>query len=246
MTYYLAHRGGECAFFGVPFPAVGVRVEFDRDKLFAARERLSGAPAGPKADEDDGLVVHEEPMAVLALPDRLWRVDDLDGEIRIHPSNRWIRCTSLTVREELPNWLVMGPHGDLVAQVIDQARDLTDEQARAIAAMDPDEEIRLTRTVWDRWLHNPESPVGCGSPVGAGLLEVHQAVTAAARRTGPHLFGWDQEDEAEVITDMAWRQADAAATAAALAYGAPHILDDQENRRLALRWTAVIGTATSA
>ncbi|MBF6334259.1 hypothetical protein [Nocardia transvalensis] len=246
MTYYLAHKGGEREFFGVPFPAVGVRVGFDRDKLFAARERLSGAPVDRQADGDEGLVVHEDPMVVSALPDRLWRVDDLEGELRLRPGNRWVRCTSLTVREELPNWLVMGPNGDLVAQVIDQVRDLTDEQARAIAAMAPDEEKWLTRTLWDRWLSNPDSPVGCGSPVGSGLSEVHRAVTAAARRTGPHLFGWDPEDEAEVITDMAWQQAGAAADAAALAYGAPHILDNQENHRLALRWITVIGTAPPA
>lgn len=239
MSYYLAHRGEEREFFGMPFPTVGAQVRFDIDRLFAARKRLSGKPVDRTVVGDEGLVVDENPMAVLSLPDRLWRVDDLEDEIRILPRNRWIRCKSLTVREELPNWLVMGPHGDLVAQVIDQARDLTDKQARAIATMDPADEARLSRALWDRWLPNRKSH----SPVGYGLAEVHGAVIEAARRTDPHLFGWDPDDEVEIIADAAWQQAGNAANAAALALGAPQVLDPPENQRLALRWTSIIGAA---
>jgi hypothetical protein len=239
-VYYLAHHGEEREFLGVPFPAVGARVRFDIARLFAARERLSGAPVDRTVVGDEGLVVYEDPMAVLTLPDRLWRVGDIDGEVRVVPRRYgWMRCKSLTVREELPNWLVMGPHGDLVAQVIDQARDLTDEQTRTIAAMDAADEASLYRALWDRWLLNHES----GSPVGCGLSAVHDAVGEAARRTGPHLFCWDVEDEVEVINDTAWQQAGHAALAAAIARGAPQILSNQENHRLALRWTTVIGAA---
>lgn len=239
MVYYLAHEGAEEEFLGVPYPAVGVRVVFDIERLFAARERLLDAPVDRRATGEDGLVVHEDPMAVLTLPDRLWRVDDLKGEVRIAlaPGSRWLRCQSLTVVEELPAWLVMGPQGDLVAQVIDRARSLTDEQARAIAAMDPADEQRLVRAVWDRWLLNNRS----GSPVGCGLITLNDAVTQAARLTSPDLFGWDDEDGVEVLTDLAWQQAGAAAGAAALAVGAPGFVDGEENRTLALRWASVVG-----
>lgn len=236
MFYYLAQKGSEENFYGVPLPAVGIRVVFDIERLFAARERGLGRPVDRKVAGDEGLVVHEDPMAVLTLPDRLWRVDDLSGAIRLHPANPWLRCQSLTVVEEVPAWLVMGPHGDLLAQVIDQARALTDEQAHAMAAMDSAEEQRLVRAVWDRWLRQHRS----GSPVGCGLYAVHRAVTETARRTGAHLFGWDDEDEVEVLTDESWRQASAAANAAALALGAPEILGAEENRKMALRWTSQV------
>ncbi|MGA2825474.1 MAG: hypothetical protein ABSF03_05090 [Streptosporangiaceae bacterium] len=239
MDYYLAEKGAGEEFFGVPFPTVGVRVRFDAGKLFAARERRLGHPIELVLTGDEGLVVHEDPMEVLQLPDRLWRVDDLTGEVRLAPANRWLRCQSLRVREELSAWLVMGPHGDLVAQVIDQACRLTSGQVRAIAALNPADEQRLHRAVWERWLAHGRP----GSPVGCGLSALHDAVTRAARRTSPDLFGWDEQDEVEVVTDPAWLQADHAAGAAALAQGAPDLLSTEDNQRLMRRWTAVFGAS---
>jgi hypothetical protein len=122
--------------------------------------------------------------------------------IRLRPENPRLRCASLTVLEEVPSWLVMGPHGELVAQVIVQARELTDEQARAIAAMDSVDE-RLVRAMWDRWLPGHRS----GSSVGCGLSALHAAVTEAAHRTGSHLFGWDEMGGVEVLADDSWQQA---------------------------------------
>jgi hypothetical protein len=176
-------------------------------------------------------------MEVLQLPDRLWRVDGLTGEVRLAHASRWLRCQSLRVREELPAWRVMGPHGDLVARVIDQACHLTDDQVRAIAALDPVDEQRLYRAVRERWRVHRRS----GSPVGCGLLAVHDAVTQAARRTSPDLFGWDEQDEVEVVTDHAWLRAGHAAGAAALAQGAPDLLSAEGNRRLIRRWKAAFG-----
>ena len=238
MTYYLPEPGGEDEFYGVPSPAVGARVVFDIDRLFAARERLSGSPVDRTVVGDEGLVVYEDPLEVLRPPDRLWRVGELEGEIRLAPTNRWIRCAALTVREELPRWLVMGPHGHAVERVMDQAGGLTAEGVRALAAMDPAEEESLVDAVWQRYLRTHQS----GSPVGCGLLAVNDRVEEAARRAGdPRLFGWDEEDEVEVLTDPAWQQARRAACAAALALGAPDLLSAEENQRLARRWTAVFG-----
>lgn len=108
MRYYLAHRGTGVDFFGVPLPTAGARVVFDIERLFAARDRDAGRPVKREIVGDEGLVVYEDPLAVLVLPDRLWRVSDIERPIRLHPSNRWFRCRALTVREELLTWLVMG------------------------------------------------------------------------------------------------------------------------------------------
>jgi hypothetical protein len=240
MTYYLAHKGAEEEFLGLPYPAAGVRVVFDIDRLFAARDRRMGSRVDREVSGDEGLLVYEDPLAMLKLPDRLWRVDSLEGEARLHPRNPWLRCTSLTVREELPNWLVMGPHGASVAQVINQARGLTEGHARAIARLDAAEEERLAGVVWDP----RRDPAAYGypvPPVGCGLGEVRDAVEEAARRTGLVLFGWDEGDGVEFLADPAWQQAVRAAEAAALAVGAPGVLAFWENQRLALRWTSVVG-----
>jgi hypothetical protein len=237
VTYYLAERD-EDDFLGVPLPAVGVRVTFDVEKLFAARERLPYAiPVDRTLTGDEGLLVHEDPMAVLQLPLRLWRVDELDGVVRPAPAGRWLRCRSLTVQEQLPRWLVMGPYGAAVERVIDQACGLTDELVHALAALDPADEQELTSVVWQRFLAVRRS----GSPVGCGLSTVHGCVAEAARRTDPHLFGWDEADGVEVLTDPAWQEASRAANAAALGLGARDLVSPQESERLARRWTSVFG-----
>ncbi|MER5599704.1 hypothetical protein [Streptomyces sp. NPDC002265] len=67
-------------------------------------------------------------------------------------------------------------------------------------------------------------------------------ITEVARRVGPQLFGPDDEEEVEVLTDPAWLRAFGAAYAAALALGAPELLTPQENAVLARRWTTVFGS----
>lgn len=241
MAYYLAQSGGDEEFFGSPMPAEGVRVVFDPDRLLAARERkYPDLPSMSRSDADDeGLVVYQDPMAVVKLPDRLWRVEELAGGRRLAASNRWVRCKSLTVREELPRWLVMGPHGFAVERVMDQARGLTEESVHAVAAMDPADEEYLVGEVWQRFLQMHPS----GSPIGCGLIAVSGCIDEAARRVDPGLFGLDEDDGVEVLMDPTWQQAGHAACAAALALGAPDLLGEAENQRLASRWTTVFGAA---
>ncbi|WP_425387919.1 type IV secretory system conjugative DNA transfer family protein [Amycolatopsis nigrescens] len=54
----------------MPLPAVGIRVVFDIDRLFASRDRLAGRPVERKVVGDEGLVVYEDPMDA-SMPDRL-------------------------------------------------------------------------------------------------------------------------------------------------------------------------------
>jgi hypothetical protein len=49
--------------------------------------------------------------------------------------------------------------------VIDQARALTAEQVRDLAAMDDADERRLYQGAWDSWLGDGEHRSGLGSPL---------------------------------------------------------------------------------
>lgn len=180
---------------------------------------------------------------MFALPDRLWRVDDLDGVIRdsYSPGSPWLWSTTLTVREELPNWRVMGPHGDTVMQVIGQVRALTDEQAQAIGTMDAAEETRIVGACADRLR---QATRAFGFPIiGCGWIEAHNAASKAAQRASTRPFARTDPDDpgTEDLADPAWVQARAAGRAAVLAFGAPEFFDQHERETLARRWTSVVG-----
>jgi hypothetical protein len=229
---------GAGGYFGTPDLAPGVRVQFDPDKLFAARERSTGRSADRHVAGDEGLVVHEIAAGVLVWPSSLWRVDELERPVRLRPGNRWVRCLAFTVLEQVPAWLVAGPHGDAVEWVITQARELTSSQVGSLAALSEDGEEQLTGRLWDRWLRDHRG----GSPVACGLSTLYQAVEEAARRVGPELFGWDERDEVEVLRDPGWLRAHRAAYGAALALGAPELLPAEKNAVLARRWMSVFGS----
>ncbi|MFB7241390.1 hypothetical protein ACFCYX_02840 [Streptomyces populi] len=234
MSFFALHDAER--FHGEPEPAPGARVSFVPDRLSAARERRTGRPADRQPDGDEGLLVNEIVTDVLRWPSSLWRVTDLEP-VRPVLSRRWVRCRAFTVMERVPTWLVAGPHGEAVEWVITRTRTLTGAQADALAALSDEGEEPLTRTLWARWMrqHHTNSPVGCG------LTTLNEVVTEAARRVGPHLFGPDEEDGAEVLDDPAWLRAFRAAYAAALALGAPEWLTPRENAVLARRWTTVFG-----
>uniref|UniRef100_A0AAU3HPA3 Uncharacterized protein n=1 Tax=Streptomyces sp. NBC_01393 TaxID=2903851 RepID=A0AAU3HPA3_9ACTN len=224
-------------FYGEPEPAPGARVSFVPDKLFAARERRTVRPADRQPVGDEGLMVNEIAADVLQWPSSLWRVADLEP-MRPQHGYRWVRCRAFTVMEQVPAWLVAGPHGDAVEWVIARTRTLTGAQADALAALSDEGEESLTRTLWSRWsrTHHTLSPVGCA------LTTLNEVVTEAAHRVGPQLFGPDEEVEVEVLSDPAWLRAFGAASAAALALGAPELLAPRENAVLARRWTTVFGS----
>jgi hypothetical protein len=234
---FFAHDESK-GFYGEPEPAPGARVHFVPEKLFAAREHATGRPKGRRLVGDEGLVVHEVATDVLVWPSSLWRVDDLERPVRLQSGSRWVRCRAFTVVEQVPGWLVAGPHGDAVEWVISQARMLTSAHVDALASLPDEGEDPLKRALWARWSRNHGRS---GSPVGCGLLTLHKAETEAAHRAGPHLFGWDEEDGVERLSDPAWLRASHAASAAAPALGAPELLAPAENAVLTRRWATVFG-----
>ena len=204
-------------------------------------KRNTGRTADRVLTGDEGLLVHEIATDVIVWPSSLWRVDELEKPVRARPGNRWVRCRAFTVVEQVPAWLVAGPHGDAVEWVITRARDLTSDQVGALAALSEDDgEEQLKRSLRDRWVR--DHLYGSRAPVGCGLGTLRRMVDEAARRVGPELFGWDEEDEVEVLRDPGWLRAHSAAHGAALALGAPEFLSAAQNAVLARRWTSVFGS----
>jgi hypothetical protein len=182
-------------------------------------------------------VVHRAATDVLVWPEQLWRVGDLEDPVQVAPAARWVRCQAFTVIAAEPAWLVAGPHGAAVERLIGRARSLAAADVAALATVPVRDEEALARALWERWLAGHHS----GSPLGCGLQTLHHAVRDAARRAGPGLFGWEEDDGVEVLADPAWRRADAAAYCAALAFGAPEILTADQNADLARPWVSVLG-----
>jgi hypothetical protein len=227
---FFAFRDAE-RFYGEPEPEVGARVRFVPDKLLDYRygpERT----ADQKLESDAGLMVQDVATIVLSWPTSLWRVDDLERPMR--GGYRRTRCLAFTVVEQVPTWLVAGPHGDAVEWVISLTRKLTGDQVHALASMPNEGEAPLKQAMWEKWQHT-------GSPVGCGLLTLSQAVDDAARRVGSHLFALD-EDGVESLNDPSWLRAFGAAHSAALGLGAPELFAPHERAVLVRRWSAVFGT----
>lgn len=220
---------------GDPAPAPGVRVRFVLEKLLAVWAK----PNPPKGDE--GLMVYQDPTDLLTWPSRLWLVTDLERPVRATPGGTWLHCQAFTIEREVPAWLVAGPQGYAVQQIVTQARALTSGQVATLAALSDEGEEELTRQLWKRW---SDTYHRSGSPVGHSLFAVYQAMKEAARRTSSTLFEWDEDDGIEVLSDPAWIRAGQAANHAALAYGPRELLTDEQRAVLTRRWMTVFEPPT--
>lgn len=239
MVFYYASGLDAWDHPGSPVPAVGHRVVFAFEKLVAARIRRGSISASNAEEPADGLTVVEDPREVLQWPCRLWRVTDLEGVARPYPDTAWLRCKAFTVEEELPSWMVFGPHGAAVVSVIEQAEQLSTDQVTSLARLDGGKEAQVYAQVWSRHAANRQSGRLLGS---RGLSPVFDAVERAARHHGPsNAFAWDPVDEVEVLADPAWVEASHAALAAGMGLGAPEACSRQERTILLTRWLTVHG-----
>ncbi|MFC3502756.1 hypothetical protein ACFOOK_17485 [Micromonospora krabiensis] len=170
----------------------------------------------------------------------------------------YTRVSAVDVLEELRPGLLFGPHGDAVVDVLEHARLLTEPAARALAAARPPGADDAYDRAWRRWLDAQAGGaayqdddhrgvlaipgVGPGrSPIGSGLVAVWTCVVdSARRRVGPAAFTVQTDDgeEDEVLLDP-WRTAGGALLDAALALGAPDLVDAADAAVLTAAWRAV-------
>ncbi|MBV1850569.1 hypothetical protein [Catellatospora tritici] len=199
------------------------------------------------------LVVYQEPGRVLVnrWPGRLLRVEVVPAQseqeravvaavsARIRPDAGYTHAACVDVVAELSPALPFGPDGEAVVRVVEAAQALDEPTAHRLARARHGDAAHGYRAAWQRWLAGTR-PAGLGSPVGSGLGLLHQVVRDSARSHGGPT-AWVVDGDGEDVVAEPWQSAYAALREAALAYGAPDLLDGATGRALSTAWQAVYG-----
>ncbi|MFJ9853926.1 hypothetical protein [Streptomyces sp. NPDC101150] len=172
------------------------------------------------------------------------------------------RALAVDVLAELSPSVLFGPRGDAVLRVIEAASALDEKRARALEAAGRPAAGEEYGKAWDRWLagqpngapYRNQDHAGTlsipgagpsGSPIGRGFSLIWKMVSAAAReRGGAGSFTLD-EDGDQILADP-WETALGALLDAAMALGAPHLMDRDAGTVLTAAWTTVFGPGKHA
>lgn len=200
------------------------------------------------------VIDHALPSVVVARwPGRLWRVEVTDpAPVQAQAAGAYTRAAAVRVIEELPASILFGPRGAEVVGVIEDARALTIAQAAMLSGGRHADAARAYGQIWKAWMAQgmpiPEAAEdldgtlmagsgGSRSPINAGLAVVHAEVFRRARA----LIGADAHTGGEepVLVEP-WQGASAALRDAALALGAPSIVNAADSAVLTHAWRTVI------
>ncbi|MDH2428429.1 hypothetical protein [Sphaerisporangium sp. TRM90804] len=173
----------------------------------------------------------------------------------LRPDAGYTRAIAVDVLEEISPSVLFGPHGDAVIRVLAAGMALDGRGARGLASARHHAADREYGRAWDRWLAGQPnggpylgrdhastlSIPGAGpfsSPIGDGFSLVWRAVgKSAGLRGGEGAFGVDDEGDRVLLNP--WWTAGAALLDAAMAFGAPRLLDDHTATVLTTAWSAV-------
>ncbi|GAA1364174.1 hypothetical protein [Catellatospora chokoriensis] len=220
--------------------------EHERAAEVGGRVRLP-APRPP------WLVVYESPdrIVVNRWPGRLFSVRALppataaeratlaEVGVRILPGAGYTNAMAVDVVAELSPALPFGRHGAAVTRVLDAARALDEPTAHRLARARHRDAEDACRAAWQRWLAEPR-PSGVGSPIGSGFGLLHRlAKDSAHARGGPG--AWTVDGDGEEDATEPWASAHSALREAALACGAPDLLDSAAGALLSTAWNTVYG-----
>lgn len=205
-----------------------------------------------------------EPI-VTAWPGRLFRVividraTTADGAGGLAPDARYTRAVEVEIAEELSPARLFGEHGARVVQVIELARRLTRDEATRLASAVDEHADAAYSAAWNAWLlaedRGSSVHLGCdhadtlaipargraGAPVYGGfMLIADQLRKRAVMVDGPAAIAVDAEGESCLVRP--WSDATRALLHAAMALGAPALVDEEARVRLLRAWTSVGGT----
>lgn len=202
---------------------------------------------------------------VTAWPGRLFRVivvdqaTTADGAGGLAPDAGYTRAVEVEIAEELSLAMLFGEHGGQVVEVIEFARRLTREDATRLACAVDEHADAAYSTAWNAWLlaEDRGSSAHLGgdhadtlaipargraeAPVHGGFLVIaDQLRKRAVMVDGPTAISVD--DEGESCLTPPWSDATTALLHAAMALGAPVLVDEGARARLLRAW-AVVGGA---
>ncbi|MFF3401554.1 hypothetical protein ACFYW6_23975 [Streptomyces sp. NPDC002659] len=173
----------------------------------------------------------------------------------LRPEAGYTRAIAVDLLEEISPSVLFGPHGAAVIRVIEAGLALDEKGARELASARHPAADREYSKAWDRWLAEQPKAAhyrnqdhastllipGAGtskSPIGDGFAVVWHVVRKSAQLRGrAESFAVD-EDGDEVVLDP-WRTAGGALLDAAMAFGAPHLVDSHAIAVLTTAWNVV-------
>ncbi|MEU1896241.1 hypothetical protein [Streptomyces pristinaespiralis] len=168
------------------------------------------------------------------------------------PGASYTRALHVDLLAELSPSVLFGSHGDAVARIVSAALALDEEGANCLASNKVPTADEEYSKAWERWLagqphgdrrsgrdHSRTVKVsGVGpleSPIGDGFsLIVHAVEDSARLRGSADSFAEDEDGELEMVGP--WRAAADALLHAAMALGAPHLVDQRAATVLTSEW----------
>jgi hypothetical protein len=189
-------------------------------------------------------------------PGVLWKVEvvepapDSEQVTSTYTRSKAVRLIETSTATEL-----FGVNGDAVEQILNQAAQLELVQIKTARPFWGDSVNAYSRA-WNAWIKNRypnetmgnyESTLGVGScgydsPIGRGFVLLFNVVhNRAMAIEGDSAFSVDEEGESHFLPH--WQIAFDAARFAAMAYGAPELLSEQERQILTATWSSMMKPA---
>jgi len=214
------------------------------------------------------LIVDHQPETVIVTrwPGRLWRTKIVsaisEAEERTARSTRtaegrarYTRAAAVKLLEEVHSGIMFGRHGAKVCKVIDRAPSLNENEAAALASARDPRAGSAYASAWRKWLegqaethHLSEDMDGTlavgslRSPLGAALMIISGEVSKRAQDVaGKSVLIPDPDDPEGACLAEPWAAASGVLCDAAMAFGAPDLLSQQEADILATPWRKVFG-----
>lgn len=250
---------------GASVPATGF-VYVSDVKPGPMRDARVGAKISIEGRGPPWIGIHHDPASAIVAnwPGRLWRVRILEaatecdqrafgGPLASHA--RSTRCISIVIDAEEDVATLFGRYGAGVVRVLEKASQLSHAKAEALAGSRHPDAASAHNRVWRNWLRHEgmtdehyrhfdgmwEMNVGqkWGSPINNGLSVLHGTVFKRAQDIDGDAA--TESDEEDIWLVHLWNVANRVLGDAALAFGAPDFMEDEDRAILLSGWSKVFG-----